>query len=163
MKGFDVNRSETKGEFPLAHIFHGLEESPALQSLFAGKESTTEILRNVRVRLDDSAEYMYVDDATGTVVVSPEYLRSAGLNLLYLDIVHELVHVKQYREGRELFDSRYSYVDRPTELEAYRTTVTEARRVGMGEDEILRYLRMDSADDSELGKLMEKIGIKARR
>jgi hypothetical protein len=33
----------------------------------------------------------------------------------------------------------------------------------MDEDEILRYLRMDAADDSELGKLMEKIGVKARR
>jgi hypothetical protein len=54
-------------------------------------------------------------------------------------------------------------VERPTELEAYRYTVAEARRMGMNEDEILRYLRMDAADDSELGKLIEKIGVRTRR
>ncbi|MDA4119910.1 MAG: hypothetical protein OK436_04925, partial [Thaumarchaeota archaeon] len=65
--------------------------------------------------------------------------------------------------GKELYDQAFEYVDRPTELEAYRTTVAEARRLGMDEEEILKYLRMDAADDSELGKLMEKIGIKVRR
>jgi hypothetical protein len=73
------------------------------------------------------------------------------------------VHVRQFLEGRELYDQAFEYVERPTELEAYRNTVTEARRVGMKEDEILKYLRLDAADDSELGKLMEKIGVKARR
>ena len=33
----------------------------------------------------------------------------------------------------------------------------------MEEDEIQKYLRMDAADDSELGKLMEKIGVRVRR
>jgi len=74
-----------------------------------------------------------------------------------------LVHVKQFLEGRELYDQAFEYVDRPTELEAYRYTIDEARRMGMNEDEILRYLRVDSVDDSELGKLMEKIGVRARR
>ena len=62
-----------------------------------------------------------------------------------------------------LYDQAFEYVDRPTELEAYRYTIDEARRMGMNEDEILRYLRVDSVDDSELGKLMEKIGVRARR
>jgi len=35
--------------------------------------------------------------------------------------------------------------------------------VGLKEDEILKYLRLDAADDSELGKLMEKIGVRSRR
>ena len=73
------------------------------------------------------------------------------------------MHVRQFLEGKELYDQAFEYVDRPTELEAYRTTVAEARRIGMDEDEILRYLRMDAADDSELGKLMEKIGVRVRR
>ncbi|HZW84878.1 MAG TPA: hypothetical protein VFE91_03115, partial [Nitrososphaerales archaeon] len=71
--------------------------------------------------------------------------------------------VRQFLEGKELYDQAFEYVDRPTELEAYRATVAEARRVGMDEEEILRYLRLDAADDSELGKLMEKIGVRARR
>ena len=78
-------------------------------------------------------------------------------------MIHVLVHVKQFLEGRELYDQAFEYVDRPTELEAYRTTVAEARRVGMEEHDILKNLRMDAVDDSELGKLMEKIGVRVRR
>ena len=33
----------------------------------------------------------------------------------------------------------------------------------MSEDEILRYLRVDAVDDSELGRLIEKIGVRQRR
>jgi hypothetical protein len=33
----------------------------------------------------------------------------------------------------------------------------------MNETEILNYLRMDAADDSELGKLMDRIGVRVRR
>ena len=92
-----------------------------------------------------------------------KHLTSAKNDFLYLDVIHVLVHVRQFLEGRELYDQAFEYVERPTELEAYRATVAEARRVGMNENEILRYLRMDAADDSELGKLMEKIGVRARR
>jgi len=159
MRGFEVNRNETSGEFPLSHIFRGLEDSRIIQSLFGGKESASEILKNVRVRLDDSAEYMYVDDKNGTIVVSPKYLHTATLNLLYLDIVHELVHVRQYSEGRELFDSKYSYVDRPTELEAYRITLDEARRIGMTEEEIEDYLYVEWISKKEHKKLAETLGV----
>ena len=78
-------------------------------------------------------------------------------------MIHVLVHVRQFLEGRELYDQQFEYVERPTELEAYRYTVAEARRVGMNEGEILKYLRLDAADDSELGKLIEKIGVRTRR
>ena len=64
--------------------------------------------------------YLRVDDETGNIVVSGEYLRTGDERYLYLDVVHELVHVRQFIEGKELFDRRYSYVDRPTEIEAYR-------------------------------------------
>jgi hypothetical protein len=33
----------------------------------------------------------------------------------------------------------------------------------MSEDEILKYLRVDAVDDSELGRLIEKIGVRQRR
>ena len=115
------------------------------------------------MRLDDSAEYMYVDDTSGTIVVSPKYLQSATLNLLYLDIVHELVHVKQYKEGRDLFDSKYSYVDRPTELEAYRITLDEARRIGMTEEQIEDYLYVEWISKKEHQKLAETLGVNGAR
>jgi hypothetical protein len=159
MQRFEVNRTETRGEFPLIHIFRGLEDSHVVQSIFGGREPAAKILRSTRVRLDDSAEYMYVDDANGTIVVSPKYLQSASESSLYLDIVHELVHVKQYGEGRDLFDSKFSYVDRPTELEAYRVTLTEARRIGMTEKEIEDYLYVEWISKKEHKKLAKILGV----
>lgn len=159
MWSFEVNRTESRGEFSLSHIFRGLENSRVVQSLFGGKESADQILRNTRVKFDDSTKYMHVDDTDGTIVVSGKYLRTAKKNILYLDIVHELVHVKQYKEGRELFDRKFSYVDRPTELEAYRVTLDEARRIGMTEDEIEDYLYVEWISKKEHKKLAETLGV----
>jgi len=163
MRIFEVKRTELQGEFPLSHIFSGLEDSEVVQSLFGGRASAAEILRNLRVKLDDSAEYMYVNDANGNIVVRGEYLRSASERLLYLDIIHELVHVKQYREGRELFDSRFSYVERPTELEAYRITLDEARKIGMTEEEIEDYLYVEWISKKEHKKLAKTLGVNGQR
>jgi hypothetical protein len=78
-------------------------------------------------------------------------------------VIHVLVHVKQFLDGRDLYDQTFEYVDRPTEIEAYRYTIDEAKRLQMSEDEILKYLRVDAVDDSELGRLIEKIGVRQRR
>ncbi len=165
--GFEVNRkpllTDTAQEFPLSHIFIGLDGSEVVQSLFGGREQAVEILRNLRVRLDDSAEYMYVNDANGSIVVRGEYLRSANKKLLYLDIIHELVHVRQYREGQELFDSKFSYVDRPTELEAYKITLDEARKIGMTEEEIADYLDVEWITKKEHKKLAKTLGVNDQR
>jgi hypothetical protein len=163
MKSFEVNRTESQGEFSLSHIFTGLEDSEVVQSLFGGKAAAAEVLRNLRVKLDDSAEYMYVNEANGNIVVRGEYLRSASKKLLYLDIVHELVHVKQYREGRDLFDSKFSYVDRPTELEAYKITLDEARKIGMTEEEIEDYLYVEWITKKEHKKLAKTLGVNGQR
>ena len=120
-------------------------------------------MRNLRVKLDDSAEYMYVNDADGSIIVRGEYLRSASENLLYLDIIHELVHVKQYRQGRDLFDSKFSYVDRPTELEAYKITLDEARKIGMTEEEIEDYLYVEWITKKEHKELAKTLGVNGQR
>jgi hypothetical protein len=97
------------------------------------------------------------------VCIGSKYLASARINCLYLDVIHVLVHVKQFLDGRDLYDQTFEYVDRPTEIEAYRYTIDEAKRLQMSEDEILKYLRVDAVDDSELGRLIEKIGVRQRR
>lgn len=159
MESFEVNRTVTRGQQPLSQLFRGLEDSQVVQKIFGGKESAAEAIQRTVVKLDDSAEYMYVDDSSGTIIVSPKYLQSADKKLLYLDVVHELVHVRQYKEGRDLFDSKYTYVDRPTELEAYRVTLDEARRIGMTEDEIEEYLYVEWITKKEHQKLAEVLGV----
>jgi len=161
--GFRVRRETGVGEYKLADVFVGLEASSNLLRVFGSKTEMSKILKHLKLRVEDTNWGLWLDRNTGTICVGYKHLSSAKADFLYLDAIHVLVHVRQFLEGRELYDQAFEYVERPTELEAYRYTVAEARKIGMKEGEILRYLRMDAADDSELGKLMEKIGVKARR
>jgi hypothetical protein len=151
------------GEYKLSGVFAGLESSSALLKIFGSKSQMAKIMGHLKLRIEKGDSGLWLDKNTGSICVGSKHLASAKSDFLYLDVIHVLVHVRQFLEGKELYDQAFEYVDRPTELEAYRTTVAEARRVGMDEDEILKYLRMDAVDDSELGKLMEKIGVKVRR
>ena len=163
VKSFRVKKSAPAGEYKLSEVFAGLESSSALLKVFGTKSQMTKILKHLKLRIERNDSGLWLDRDTGTICIGSKHLATAKSDFLYLDVIHVLVHVRQFLEGKELYDQAFEYVDRPTELEAYRTTVAEARRVGMDEDEILKYLRLDAVDDSELGKLMEKIGVKARR
>jgi hypothetical protein len=79
---------------------------------------------------------------------------------IYLDLIHELVHVKQFMDGRELFDVHYSYTERPTEVEAYRHTVEEARRLGLNDARICQYLKTEWISDQDLKRLANAVGVK---
>jgi hypothetical protein len=163
VRGFRVRRSAREGEYKLMEVFNGLESSSSLPKVFGSKTEMSKILRHLKLRVEGTDSGLWLDRDTGTICVGRRHLATAKPDFLYLDVIHVLVHVRQFLEGRELYDQAFEYVERPTELEAYRYTVAEARRVGLREEEILKYLRMDAADDSELGKLMEKIGVKVRR
>ena len=163
VKGFRIKRSTGVGEYKLTDVFAGLESSSSLLKVFGSKAQMTKVMKHLKLRVEPNDSGLWLDRATGTICVGFKQLTGARPEFLYLDVIHVLVHVRQFLEGKELYDQAFEYVERPTELEAYRFTIAEARRVGMGESEILRYLRLDAADDSELGKLMEKIGVRARR
>ena len=86
--------------------------------------------------------YMGVSDDDGHLVVNTHHLKNSDYKILYLDVVHELIHVKQFMDGKNLFDEDYEYVDRPTEIEAYQITVDEAKKIGMNDHEIFDYLQV---------------------
>lgn len=163
VRSFRVRRTAPVGEYKLSEVFTGLEYSSALTKVFGSRSQMTKIMKHLKLRVERSDSGLWLDRDTGTICIGSKHLTSAKCDFLYLDVIHVLVHVKQFLEGKELYDQAFEYVDRPTELEAYRTTVAEARRVGMDEEEILKYLRLDAADDSELGKLIERIGVRVRR
>lgn len=163
VRGFHVHRTVGIGEYKLTDVFSGLEFSSSLAEVFGTRVQMARILKHLKLRVEPHDSGLWLDRDTGTICIGAKHLTSAKNDFLYLDVIHVLVHVRQFLEGKELYDQAFEYVERPTELEAYRTTVAEARRVGMDEEEILKYLRLDAADDSELGKLMEKIGVRARR
>jgi hypothetical protein len=140
--------------------FKGFENIEAVRETLGGM--TDKILRELQVEFFGSKfGYMGVSDEDGHILASADYLKNGKWRDIYLDVIHELVHVKQFREGKELFDESYPYADRPTEVEAYRHTVKEARRLGMNDDEIFEYLKVTWLSDSEVKQLARNVGINA--
>ena len=123
--------------------FKNFDKVEAVKGIFGKK--TTEVLSHLTVELSWIFGYMYVDDSDGHLVISKNYLNNGDKTDIYLDLIHELCHVKQHMEGKELFDPRYEYVERPTEIEAYRYCVQEARtdRIERRENRLLSKNRMD--------------------
>jgi len=156
---FTVNRNRTAGNCRLPEIFDGLSDSPAMIELVKDPEERKLVLNETIVELVDSEGYMYVEQSDGRLVVGTQYLGQASEQFLYLDVIHELVHVRQFRDGANLYDSRFSYVDRPTEIEAYKLTVKEARRLGMSDSEIADYLLVDWITRKERDKLARRLGV----
>jgi hypothetical protein len=62
-------------------------------------------------------------------------------------------------EGKELFEPGYDYVDRPTEVEAYRYTVKEAQRLGLSDERILSYLQTEWMSREDLKRLVKNLEI----
>ena len=138
--------------------FKNFEKVEAVRGIFG--EKTEEVLRNLKIEFIGLGGYMGVDNTDGHLMVNARYLNSGNKVDIYLDVIHELYHVKQFMEGRELFDSRYDYIERPTEVEAYRYTVQEARRLGLSDKRICEYLKTEWMSDSDLKRLAKTLDVK---
>ena len=103
---------------------------------------------------------MGVSDEDGHLSVRVNYLRNGDEVDIYLDIIHELVHVKQFLDGKRLRETNFAYVDRPTEIEAHRHAVNEAKRLGMDDRRILEYLRTDRMIDEDLSRLAKAVNVR---
>jgi hypothetical protein len=153
-----INRDVPIGSFPFKDVFMGFEKVTAVKSIFGS--STDKVLSALQVDVEDGRGYMRISDQKGSVIVSAKYLKEGEETHLYLDVVHELVHVRQRMEGKELWDRRYAYVDRPTEIEAYRVAVDEAKRLGLRRNDIIDYLKVNWVTDKEFQQLLRTLGVK---
>jgi hypothetical protein len=121
------------------------------------------VLRDLKVEFTWAGGYMGVNSANGHLMVSSKYLNKGDKTDIYLDVIHELVHVRQFMEGKELFDSHYSYTERPTEVEAYRHAVEEARRLGLSDARICEYLKTEWMSGKELEQLASAVNVNCRQ
>jgi len=142
---------------PFTDYFHGLEEIEAVRQIFG--DGTDEVLSGLKIHFIRVAGYMGVNPMNGHLVVNPAYLRNGDELDIYLDLIHELVHVRQQREGKSLFDGGYSYVERPTEVEAYRYAVEEAKRLGLNSERICSYLKTEWMSEDDLQQLARTLGV----
>lgn len=154
-----ISKELRPGNFTLEEIFIGLKKSQILKDVFKTRTELDEVFAQTNVIVERKDHYMFVKSDDASIVVGLNHLQKSNSKILYLDIVHELVHIKQQREGRDLYDKSYSYVDRPTEIEAYEITVREARRLGMTDKEILDYLEVEWISREEHKRLASRMGI----
>ena len=144
---------------PFTKYFKRFEKVEAVRKTFGAQ--TDRVLRSLKVEFFSSKwGYMGVSDEDGHLVVSAYYLRTGNLRDIYLDVVHELVHVKQFRDGRKLFPEGFEYSTAPTEIEAYKVCIAEGRRLGMTDKRVLEYLKVPWMDDREWRRLARNLGLR---
>jgi hypothetical protein len=151
----EMLRNITKPKCYFIDHFKGFEKVDIVKQIFGDE---TEALQILQVEFTNCTLYMRVDNETGNLLINPEYFSKGDTSDIYLDIIHELVHVKQFMEGKTS-NKEQNYVQRPLEIEAYKITVNEARALGIDEAKILDYLDSDLVNEVELRMLAETLGI----
>lgn len=155
MLGVVINRDAPIGCSPFKEVFGGFEQVAAVRSIFG--DGIDKVLTDLEVEIEDGRGYMRINDKKGSITVNAKYLKEGEETYIYLDVIHELVHIRQHMEGKELWDKRYTYYDRPTELEAYRVALKEARRLGLTEEKIVDYLKVEWATDEEFRRFLNTL------
>jgi len=146
---------------PFTDYFQGFEKVDAVRRIFGDK--TEEVLKNLKIEFSGRRGYMGVSNIDGHLIVSAEYLNNGDIVDIYLDVIHELTHVKQFMDGKDLFDRRYNYVTNPTEVEAHRNAVEEARRLGLSDERICNYLQTEWISDEDLMILAKALNVNVNR
>ena len=138
---FTIDRTAAPGRHRLLAVFRGLDRVPP----FAKEAGWTPFTSR-----------------TDCIVVGRRHLARSAAITVYLDILHELYHIFQRREGRELWDIAHGYAGSPTEIEAYRFVAAEARRLGASEAYLREYLRVEWIDAREYARLVRNVGVAPR-
>jgi hypothetical protein len=156
---YRISRRLEPGQYSLEEVFADIRTCTVLRAIFADAEEIDAIMARTKVFVVDRPKEMFVDNDDGSITIGLTHLQRAPDEILYLDIIHELCHVKQHREGRNLYDREKAYVDRETEIEAYRVTVQEARRIGLNDEAIANYLRVSWITPEEHRRLVLRMDV----
>jgi hypothetical protein len=154
-----IVRTLSCGEHPYLALLPRLAESPAARRIESPNTPLERLLKAARVRIEPGEGYVWVDDEAPAIVLVEHYYRFGHPRDLYLDLIHELTHLRQLADGQNIWDERFRYVDRPTEIEGYAVAIEEGRRLGMTDTEIIRHLSnpwMTGADVLRLRKNVER-------
>ena len=152
-----IVRSLNTGEHSYLEVLPGVQESPAIGRIATAATPIEWLLANARVQIKPGKDFIWVDDETRAIVLIERYYRQGGALDLYLDLLHELTHLRQLAEGHNLWDESLSYVDRPTEIEGYAVAVEEGLRLGMTRDDILRHLANPWMTRADVQRILEHI------
>ncbi|MCI4348988.1 MAG: hypothetical protein L3J93_02055 [Thermoplasmata archaeon] len=175
--GFHVARDLPPGRHPLLAVFPGLDQLPTAVRHERDPVARKKLYEDTCIEVVADDIWMYVApfempkgvpkqwkphlSKSDCIVVGRSHLKDSDALILYLDIIHELCHIRQRRDGLELFDREESYVRRPTEIEAYQFAVDEARRLGVTDAVLREYLKVEWVTAKEHGELLRSVGVSA--
>jgi hypothetical protein len=152
-----VDRSLAAGDHPFLAILPGVAASPALARVVAEPAARARLLDRALVQIRGDRGYAFVDVERPCIVLSERYYREGAELDIYLDLLHELTHLRQLEEGLDLWDERFAYVDRPTEVEAYAVAIEEGRRLAMTDQDVLDHLSNPWMSASEVRRLLRNV------
>lgn len=147
-------RTLKPGDHRFTELLPGIGRSPALLRIAPDPKLRASLLESARVLVCGHRGFAFVDVEIPSIVLSEWHYANGSQLDLYLDLVHELTHLRQLTEGFDLWDDRFSYVDRPTEVEAYAVAVEEGRRLGMSEALVLDHLSNPWMSKAEVARLL---------
>lgn len=175
--GFRVERTLEVGRHSLLTVFPRLDRLPPAERLLAEATARAHLFASTEIALVDQDLWMYVapyekptsrrgwepvlSPGRDCIVVGREHLRTSPELVLYLDIYHELCHLLQRQDGANLWPPGLSYVERWTEVEAYRFVVNEARRLGVSDAFLREYLRVEWISEAEHRTLLAAVDVAA--
>ena len=146
-----------RGTHPYRSFLPRLEESPVVRRIGSRATPVGPLIDSARVQIRPREGYCFVDVKIPAIVLAEDYYHKANPLDLYLDMVHELTHLRQLAEGMNLWDHSLHYVDRPTEIEGYAVAVEEGFRLGMTESDVIRHLSNPWLNEDEVARLRKKI------
>jgi len=153
---------------PFTEYFKGFEKVGAVRKVFG--DETEAVLARLKIGfISNRRMYMGIRDDDGNIAVGTYHLRHSTTRVLYLDIVHELFHIKQWMRDKEWFTREHEkfmgkfelYYSSPLEVPAYAHTVREAERLGMSRKEITEYLKMMPVSSKIWNRFLREMEIKA--
>jgi len=177
--GFRISRDMPAGRHPLLAVFPGLDRLPPAERLEPDPDRRTRLFDETCVEVVDQDLWMYVapwempkgarrqwrpvvTPGRDCIVVGQAHLRESPDLILFMDVYHELCHVVQRRDGANLWEPGVSYVERWTEIEAYRFVVREARGLGADDAFLREYLKVEWISDVEHKALLGQVGVAVR-
>ena len=158
-----VNRSLGCGLHPYRLLLPRFEESPTVRRIETPDIPIGPLLDGARVKIKKGEGYLYVDVKIPAIILIEDYYLKANALDLYIDLAHELTHVRQMLEGKNIWDHSLDYVDRPTEIEGYAVAVEEGIRLGMTEEQVIQHLSNPWLSDEEVIRLRRNIDMFLRQ
>jgi hypothetical protein len=174
--GFRVAREMPPGRHPLLAVFPGLDALPPAKRLEPDAEKRVRLFQDTCIEVVDEDMWMYVapwevpstfrgrwkpvvSPGSDCIVVGKGHLADSPALMLFMDIYHELCHIRQRQAGANLWEPGVSYVRRWTEVEAYRFVVEEARSLGVPNQFLREYLKVEWISVKEHRELLAELKV----